>query len=83
MFRNSDTTHTNFPHHWDCQYLEGHPDNKRCCIVSDGSTREPDGSIVMKKQIREGKGGMMCHNFYNSTKEVYIEDEGWVKQRFD
>ena len=49
-----DTTDPTFPHHWECQHTSGHPVNQEECVVRDGSTRCPDGSIICRDKIQRG-----------------------------
>lgn len=60
------TTGTHFPHHWDCIYTDqGHPgctcddSNNYCsayqCTVTNRSRRVPDGSGVVRNEIKNGK----------------------------
>ncbi len=51
-----------YPHHWGCQHLDGHPDDKGECQVKDGSFRFPDGSIARRKEIQSGQVFMVAHS---------------------
>lgn len=63
------TTAPNFPHHWKCQNLNGHPSTeceaKGCdskwsmcvnysCPLADGTRRCPDNSIIVKGELEKG-----------------------------
>jgi hypothetical protein len=75
------TSHTDYPHHWDCVHKEGHLGctcwrSDSCwsfdCTVSDGTRRFPDGSHICEKEIKEGKLCVLERNFSAGESKVFV-----------
>lgn len=77
----SKTSSNEFPHHWDCIYIDdGHPgctcepDSHHClayeCTITDKSRRVPDGSCVCREEIKKSRMFVAAHNFAAGSVEV-------------
>ena len=82
------TIGTDYPHHWDCKYVDqGHPGCtcndtedylrcKECTIRNPGSgsdKRFPDGSIVRRKSLEKGNVHCGVHPFSGKSRIIPME----------
>ena len=81
------TVGTDYPHHWDCKYVDqGHPGctcdddddckSGECTIRNPGSgsdKRFPDGSIVCRESIQKGNLHCGVHHLSGKTSIMTIK----------